>query len=45
MEYSQENIGEANEKLRAALALFTDLNMPQEQDNVKKDLEELQGES
>ncbi len=39
------NMDEAREKLNTALALFTDLNMPQERDVVKKELEGLQEES
>jgi tetratricopeptide (TPR) repeat protein len=41
----RNDFGEANEKLKAALAIFTELKMPRERDAVKKELERLQGES
>ena len=37
--------GEANEKLKAALALFTDLGMPKEREAVAKELAEPQPKS
>jgi tetratricopeptide (TPR) repeat protein len=39
------NMGEASEKLQAALAIFTELKMPKEREAVMKELERLQGES
>ncbi len=40
-----DDVGEAKEKVEAALALFTDLMMPRERDALKKELEYLSGES